>query len=111
MSPVVLGGIATAVGGALLVVLGIAAGRWSARRHRDAEVAWWEDTYTDLAAAYRTDLAAANAQIAEALRIIAELTQQRLDDAEPRWPLPDNLEVPPSVWAALREAEENWEAN
>jgi len=39
MSPVVVGGIATAVGGALLVGVGIAAGRWQARRewaaHRD----------------------------------------------------------------------------
>jgi len=111
MSPVVLGGIALAVGGLVGAGVGIAAGRYTARRHRDAEVAWWEDTYTDLAAAYRTDLQAANAQIAEALQIIARFTDTRLVDAEQGWPLPDDLEVPPSVWAALREAEENWEMN
>jgi|GEM_PF-3533360 len=78
MSPVVLGGIATAIGGALLVGVGIAAGRWSKRR----EVAWWEDTYADLADRYRTDLQDANTQIAAALRIIADLTQETLNGDE-----------------------------
>jgi len=104
MSPVVLGGIATAIGGALLVGVGIAAGRWSKRR----EVAWWEDTYADLADRYRTDLQDANTQIAEALRIIADLTQQNLDGAgadgvaRHAW-----LLLPPR----LREAQEHWESN
>ena len=90
MSPIVLGGIATAVGGALLVGVGIAAGRWSKRR----EVAWWEDTYAHLGATYLADMDDARRQIDEALRIIADLTDARLADADQGlqvWELPADV--------------------
>ena len=94
MSPVMLGGIATAAGGALLAAIGVAAGRSMARRDRAAEVAWWEDTYADLAATYAADMDDARSQIEEALRIIEDLTDARLADADQGlqvWELPADV--------------------
>jgi len=94
MSPVMLGGIATAAGGALLVGVGIAVGRFTARRDNAAEIAWWEDTYADLAATYAADMDDARSQIEEALRIIEDLTDARLADADQGlqvWELPADV--------------------
>jgi len=107
LSPVTAAFLATAAGGLACGLVGIAAGRWS--KHR--EIAWWEDTYADLAATYHADLSAANAQIAEALRIIADLTDARQANPDDADPFPASVVVPPRVWRALQEARENPEAN
>jgi len=115
MSPVVLGGIAAAAGGALLVGVGIAAGRWQARRDWAAHRDYITVLERDLAELERDcdHLATEAATFPERLQAAYDAGLQgtrQVRDAGV-WPLPDRVLLPPRTWAALREAQENWEAN
>jgi hypothetical protein len=98
---------------ALGVLVGVAAGRWWTRR----QAAYLVDAYRRQVAtaarwrrrfvAYRAYADRLEVQLAEAERIIRDLTQARLDDATQ---LPQ-VTVPPEVWRVLQEARENPEAN
>jgi len=115
MSPVVLGGIAAAAGGALLVGVGIAAGRWQARRDWAAHRYYITVLERDLAELERDldHLATEAATFPERLQAAYDAglqgTRQVRDAGD--WPLPDQVLLPPRTWAALREAQENWETN
>ena len=115
MSPIVLGGIATAVGGALLVGVGVAAGRWWNRRDWDAHRDYIAVLERDLAEIERdcdhlaAEAAAFPGRLQAAYDAGLQGTRQVRDAGA--WPLPDRVLLPPRTWAALREAQENWEAN
>jgi hypothetical protein len=99
-----------AVVAAWLVGVGFAAGCWWTRRRWAAHRAYTAILERNLDGATQA-LVDLRVEFAELQRIFRDFTQQRLRDAEQGWPLPDGLEVPPSVWAALREAEEHWSEN
>jgi hypothetical protein len=94
---------------ALGVLVGVAVGRWWTRRQavaladaycrQVATTARWNRRFL----AYRDYAGRLEVQLGEAERIIRDLTQARLNDAAQ---LP-SVAVPPRVWAALREAQEN----
>jgi len=115
MTPAVLGGIATAVGGALLVGVGVAAGRWWNRRDWDAHRDYIAVLERDLAEIERdcdhlaAEAAAFPGRLQAAYDAGLQGTRQVRDAGA--WPLPDRVLLPPRTWAALREAQENWEAN
>jgi hypothetical protein len=60
---------------ALGVLVGVAAGRWWTRRSHAADLAWWDDTYADLADPYDADMEAARQQVADAEAAITELRE------------------------------------
>lgn len=105
MTPFALGAVATAGGGAVALLVGWWLRDRGARRTervlRDGLTAF---------SAYTTRL---EIELAEAERIIRDLTAARETDAAQQadgWPTAP-VPVPPQTWVALQEARENWEAN